>query len=261
MAPPQCSFLFQIPYFRFEEQPLQMLAGYLNKSKRSGNGWVKRWFVLREEKIAYYENEKEALCRDIIDIEKIFAVNEVLFPGRKNVFCLLTAERVYFLEAQDRETMDLWVCALIKEIQKHKTEKEKIERHEKEKHRKKRDPTSVCIEAHTKDAAWECENHRIIKRDRMKWQTLQQKDKQEWQDCVCVLYNGFIIVTIPEGKNIVIPLDQILAIHKTGEDVTERFCFLIITERDINVFSVETAEEREMWNKEIELAMKTHAVS
>ncbi|KAG1447011.1 hypothetical protein G6F56_009393 [Rhizopus delemar] len=78
-----------------------LIEGYLLKLGRN-RGWKKRWFVLRTDTLAYYEDEK------IIDSLEIEPVSK----SRQHCFKILIPKRSYVISAQSENIMEAWLDAL-----------------------------------------------------------------------------------------------------------------------------------------------------
>lgn len=74
--------------------------------------WKKRFFILRGSQLSYYEDEREYELLCIIPLCDVNAVAEVRTAKRQNVFGLVTAERTFYLQAENREEMTSWISVL-----------------------------------------------------------------------------------------------------------------------------------------------------
>ncbi|RKP25832.1 hypothetical protein SYNPS1DRAFT_28443 [Syncephalis pseudoplumigaleata] len=106
-----------------------MLQGYLTKlSQNSKVGrirtWQKRWFVLRDNCLTYYKNDKESTPRQSIALAHVQAVQVVADPpSKQRPFCLqlVTPERPYLLAADTSILRDRW-CQAIERILRSRAE-------------------------------------------------------------------------------------------------------------------------------------------
>eukprot|EP00026_Physarum_polycephalum_P020289 Phypoly_transcript_22770.p1 GENE.Phypoly_transcript_22770~~Phypoly_transcript_22770.p1 ORF type:complete len:121 (+),score=1.70 Phypoly_transcript_22770:31-363(+) len=86
-------------------------AGYVTKQGRIIRNWKRRWFVLQNDKIYYYVNEKTPKPRGVIHL-----VNATVLDYTTNAsecgFDINTPKRVWHIIAETIEERDLWVQAI-----------------------------------------------------------------------------------------------------------------------------------------------------
>ncbi|KAI8334606.1 hypothetical protein BC941DRAFT_431668 [Chlamydoabsidia padenii] len=88
-------------------------SGYLMKKGEKRRTWKKRWFVLRTTKLAMYKDKKEYKLLRIIDLRDIHSVVQVTSKNKyRYVFAIITPKRMYYVQAEDQQTMDGWLEAI-----------------------------------------------------------------------------------------------------------------------------------------------------
>ncbi|CAM0138718.1 hypothetical protein VKS41_008455 [Umbelopsis sp. WA50703] len=90
-----------------------IFEGYLLKLGRN-KSWRKRWFVLRSETLAYYENEKEYAPHRILPLTDVLDSLEIdpMSKHKRFVFKIVTVKRNFILCADNLETMERWLDTL-----------------------------------------------------------------------------------------------------------------------------------------------------
>ncbi|KAI8090497.1 hypothetical protein BDF21DRAFT_357069 [Thamnidium elegans] len=100
-----------------------LIEGYLLKLGRN-KGWRKRWFVLRTDTLAYYEDEKEYSPHRIIPLHHIIDSLEIDPVSKTKQYCfkIIIPKRSYVLCASTENDMDSWLNALVVAIGRAKKE-------------------------------------------------------------------------------------------------------------------------------------------
>ncbi|KAI9317604.1 hypothetical protein BX666DRAFT_1857195, partial [Dichotomocladium elegans] len=90
-----------------------MMEGYLLKLGRN-KGWRKRWFVLRQDTLAYYEDDKEYKSHRIIPLESIIDSLEIdpISKNKRYVFKIVILKRSYVVCASSEDERSAWLDAL-----------------------------------------------------------------------------------------------------------------------------------------------------
>ncbi|KAI8142672.1 hypothetical protein BJV82DRAFT_613837 [Fennellomyces sp. T-0311] len=90
-----------------------LIDGYLLKLGRN-KGWRKRWFVLRTDTLAYYEDDKEYAPHRIIPLTHIIDSLEIdpISKNKKYCFKIVIPKRSYVLCASTEMEMESWLNAL-----------------------------------------------------------------------------------------------------------------------------------------------------
>ncbi|GAN06545.1 transmembrane protein [Mucor ambiguus] len=100
-----------------------LIEGYLLKLGRN-KGWRKRWFVLRTDTLAYYEDDKEYSPHRIIPLHHIIDSLEIdpVSKSKRYCFKIIIPKRSYVLCASTEDDMDAWLNALVVAIRRAKKE-------------------------------------------------------------------------------------------------------------------------------------------
>ncbi|CEP12003.1 hypothetical protein [Parasitella parasitica] len=100
-----------------------LIEGYLSKQGRN-KGWRKRWFVLRTDTLAYYEDDKEYSPHRIIPLHHIIDSLETdpVSKSKQHCFKIIIPKRSYVLCASTEVDMDSWLNALVVAIRRAKKE-------------------------------------------------------------------------------------------------------------------------------------------
>ncbi|KAI7866276.1 hypothetical protein BDF14DRAFT_1816119 [Spinellus fusiger] len=90
-----------------------LIEGYLLKLGRN-KGWRKRWFVLRTDTLAYYEDDKEYSPRRIIPLTHILDSLEIEPMSKSKRFCfkIIIPKRSYVLCVGTEVELESWLDAL-----------------------------------------------------------------------------------------------------------------------------------------------------
>lgn len=102
-----------------EEKPrIQTIKGWLEKKghKPVGKNWAKRWFELTSEgKLKYYENQKSTAPKATIPLVNAVCYARVEKNGKlkPDMFNIRTENRDFLLKAENAETKNRWVAALM----------------------------------------------------------------------------------------------------------------------------------------------------
>ncbi|KAI9278934.1 hypothetical protein BDA99DRAFT_493496 [Phascolomyces articulosus] len=90
-----------------------LIDGYLLKLGRN-KGWRKRWFVLRTDTLAYYEDDKEYAPHKIIPLTHIIDSLEIepISKNKKYCFKIVIPKRSYILCASSEMELESWLNAL-----------------------------------------------------------------------------------------------------------------------------------------------------
>ncbi|KAI8992142.1 hypothetical protein BDF20DRAFT_90442 [Mycotypha africana] len=106
-----------------EDRNRVLIEGYLLKLGRN-KGWRKRWFVLRTDTLAYYEDDKEYSPHRIIPLQHIIDSLEIDPVSKHKLFCfkIIIPKRSYVLCAPAEEDMDAWLNALVVAVRRAKKE-------------------------------------------------------------------------------------------------------------------------------------------
>jgi len=99
------------------EKLIILRSGYLKKKGVINTGWKKRWFVLTDKQLAYYDDEPEDL-----DIEEpkgfitLSLVTKVEHHSDKSkddfMFDVITPARVYRVQAESISEMEAWIATI-----------------------------------------------------------------------------------------------------------------------------------------------------
>jgi len=107
-----------------------LFEGYLLKLGRN-KSWRKRWFVLRSETLAYYENDKEYAPHRILPLTDLVDSLEIepMSKNKRFVFKIVTVKRNFILCADQLETMERWLDTLsIAVLRAKKVEQQEVHR-------------------------------------------------------------------------------------------------------------------------------------
>eukprot|EP00061_Rhincodon_typus_P007413 g29086.t1 len=91
-------------WFRSKQEALKL--GWLLKkgggtSTLSRRNWKRRWFVLRESKLMYFENDSEENLKRTIDIRSARAIIDD--TGKENGINIALEDRIFYLIAETAE--------------------------------------------------------------------------------------------------------------------------------------------------------------
>ncbi|RCH93929.1 hypothetical protein CU098_010054, partial [Rhizopus stolonifer] len=102
-----------------------LIEGYLLKLGRN-KGWRKRWFVLRTDTLAYYEDDKEYSPHRIIPLDHIIDSLEIDPVSKNKQYCfkIIIPKRSYVLCAPNETNMEAWLNALVVATRRARKEKE-----------------------------------------------------------------------------------------------------------------------------------------
>ncbi|KAG2219958.1 hypothetical protein INT45_002172 [Circinella minor] len=100
-----------------------LIDGYLLKLGRN-KGWRKRWFVLRTDTLAYYEDDKEYAPHRIIPLTHIIDSLEIepISKNKKYCFKIVIPKRSYILCASSEMELESWLNALSIAVRRAKTD-------------------------------------------------------------------------------------------------------------------------------------------
>ncbi|KAG0170063.1 hypothetical protein DFQ28_002588 [Apophysomyces sp. BC1034] len=100
-----------------------LIEGYLLKLGRN-KGWRKRWFVLRTDTLAYYEDDKEYSPHRVIPLTHIIDSLEIEPISKNKRFCLkiIIPKRSYVLCASTEVDLESWLDALSVAVRRAKKE-------------------------------------------------------------------------------------------------------------------------------------------
>ncbi|KAF7729240.1 hypothetical protein EC973_004770 [Apophysomyces ossiformis] len=100
-----------------------LIEGYLLKLGRN-KGWRKRWFVLRTDTLAYYEDDKEYSPHRIIPLTHIIDSLEIEPISKSKRFCfkIIIPKRNYVLCASTEVDLESWLDALSVAVRRAKKE-------------------------------------------------------------------------------------------------------------------------------------------
>ncbi|CAB1346877.1 unnamed protein product, partial [Coregonus sp. 'balchen'] len=98
-------------YMKGEAKQDSLKSGWLSKkgggmSTLSRRNWKQRWFVLREDKLMYFENDSEEKLKGTIDIRS--AKDIVDNHAKENALNIVTEERTYHIYAETPEDASGW---------------------------------------------------------------------------------------------------------------------------------------------------------
>eukprot|EP01095_Lingulamoeba_sp_RSL-Kostka_P014037 TRINITY_DN59_c1_g1_i1.p1 TRINITY_DN59_c1_g1~~TRINITY_DN59_c1_g1_i1.p1 ORF type:complete len:289 (+),score=109.85 TRINITY_DN59_c1_g1_i1:85-951(+) len=99
------------------------MEGSLKKLGVKGprNGWKKRWFKQKGNKLYYYVNETENKEKGNIDLEKIISciktTNSSIAKKGSYVFQINTPQRIYHLQADNESNMNYWMNGINEYLQ------------------------------------------------------------------------------------------------------------------------------------------------
>ncbi|RWS03375.1 TBC1 domain family member 2B-like protein [Dinothrombium tinctorium] len=98
------------------ENPRKPVSGFLNKWSGKGplKGFKRRWFAFNEKngKLCFYRNNDDSLPLGEIDIKRAtFALSATTDPN-SSVFRIITGNKEYIIEANDRESCIYWLQEL-----------------------------------------------------------------------------------------------------------------------------------------------------
>eukprot|EP00005_Dracoamoeba_jomungandri_P004596 CAMPEP_0174256576 /NCGR_PEP_ID=MMETSP0439-20130205/5797_1 /TAXON_ID=0 /ORGANISM="Stereomyxa ramosa, Strain Chinc5" /LENGTH=450 /DNA_ID=CAMNT_0015339247 /DNA_START=43 /DNA_END=1395 /DNA_ORIENTATION=- len=86
-------------------------AGYLTKEGGGIKSWHKRWFVLEEGVLSYYDKEG-GKQKGAIMVGQCGSVRAIAYKDKKHCFKIVTKGREYMVYADDQQTMSEWIEAL-----------------------------------------------------------------------------------------------------------------------------------------------------
>lgn len=100
-----------------------LIEGYLLKLGRN-KGWRKRWFVLRTDTLAYYEDDKEYSPHRIIPLDHVIDSLEIEPVSKNKQYCfkIIIPKRSYVLCAPSESNMEAWLNALVVATRRTKAE-------------------------------------------------------------------------------------------------------------------------------------------
>ncbi|CAG8794306.1 7440_t:CDS:2 [Dentiscutata erythropus] len=93
----------------------EIQKGYLYKLDRYKATWKKRWFVLDNEKLAYYKDPKDHrphLNLNLSDILDAIETDSSPYKSRQHCFKIITPKRTYICSAPDETSLVTWLAAL-----------------------------------------------------------------------------------------------------------------------------------------------------
>jgi len=93
--------------------------GFLTKRGAENKGWRKRWFILTNGKLYYFENQKSQKAKGVIELEScaITDITPSYFRKEKRFFCFQIScdARTYYLSAVNEVEVAEWIDVLKKE--------------------------------------------------------------------------------------------------------------------------------------------------
>ncbi|XP_030066757.1 unconventional myosin-X-like [Microcaecilia unicolor] len=100
-------------WFRTKQEALK--SGWLykkggGKSTLSRRNWKRRWFVLREMKLIYFENDSEEKLKGTIDIRNVKGIMDI--HEKENSLDIVTEDRIYHIIADSPEDASDWFNVL-----------------------------------------------------------------------------------------------------------------------------------------------------
>eukprot|EP01125_Pyxidicula_operculata_P005765 TRINITY_DN2012_c0_g1_i1.p1 TRINITY_DN2012_c0_g1~~TRINITY_DN2012_c0_g1_i1.p1 ORF type:complete len:948 (-),score=205.72 TRINITY_DN2012_c0_g1_i1:135-2978(-) len=104
------------------EKDILSRKGYLKKqggSKGGTKSWLKRWFELENNQLAYYTDDKAKVLKGVIQMVGFLSVDEVTDKKLKpadnyQYFLITTVERAVLLGTKTREDMVIWIDCIRK---------------------------------------------------------------------------------------------------------------------------------------------------
>ena len=90
-------------------------VGWLSKKGNLRKSWKRRWFVLKNNVLSYYENDKTGSALAYIPLRDCSGVSQLAESetgGSKNSFKLEHNSRTYYLSADNVQEYERWVTAL-----------------------------------------------------------------------------------------------------------------------------------------------------
>ena len=83
--------------------------GYLIKQGGRVKNWKKRWFVVQNDHMAYYENKDSTKPQKVWDLKTLLNVKECACENKRNTFCLMFVDRTMFCVADTPIKMEEWI--------------------------------------------------------------------------------------------------------------------------------------------------------
>lgn len=105
------------PYQHIEEEAIK--SGYCTKQGVFRKSWKRRYFVLSSSSFRYYRSIEDRVPIKIVKTQEILEARTSIgvYPTRENLFEVVTASRVFYIQADSECERDSWIAAVTRCLQ------------------------------------------------------------------------------------------------------------------------------------------------
>ncbi len=109
-GPPRPNSLFITPQMLMSKNPTKW--GWMIKQGGGFKSWKRRFFVLVNDKLYYFEKENAKEPKGFIQLDRSTAVNNTFVQGKQNCFAIKTGPRDFIVSAESVAEADDWIRVL-----------------------------------------------------------------------------------------------------------------------------------------------------
>jgi hypothetical protein len=109
-GPPRPNSLFITPQMLMAKNPTKW--GWMIKQGGGFKSWKRRFFVLVNDKLYYFEKENAKEPKGFIQLDRSTAVNNTFVQGKQNCFAIKTGARDFLVSAESVAEADDWIRVL-----------------------------------------------------------------------------------------------------------------------------------------------------